>query len=828
MYGSGQSRVDLHVHSKHSDRPSEWFLRRVGAPECFVEPRDVYRRACDAGMSFVTISDHNSIAGALEIADLPGTFLSSEITTYFPEDGCKIHCLVFGISEAQFRDIQEVRASIYDLREYLVREDILHSVAHPLFRVNDRLSIDSLEKLILMFSRFETLNGSRDGRASQLAAVVLSHLTPDLLARLADRHGIEPAGPEPWKKVFTGGSDDHSGVYVGSAHTVTPLAANVDELLAHLRRGDHVPAGGAGNSVMLGHGLYHIAYRYYKDRFLATGGKPNLIGELFRRLLLEPHSPQPSGATQKLRGLVKRLFWSRQVGKLSDVERTLMEEFSQLFQAEPHGNGAGRPRADRHTFDVACRISQAISYNVLCKLERYVREGRLVDSVQALATLAPVALSIAPYLAAFFTQHKDEPFLRAVAEHFPDVLSRLDRADRKGWITDTFSDINGVARTIQALGTAARRQGRRLTVITCLDPPPRSDIDLRNFRPVGRFRLPEYPSQELCFPPFLEMIEYIERQRFAELIVSTPGPLGLTALAAGRLLGLRLTGIYHTDFPALVRHLTQDATLEQLAWKYMSWFYDQMDRVLVPTECYRRQLIRNGFQPEKLSVMLRGVDLVQFQPSKREEGFWKRYGLDADFVFLYVGRISPEKNVHLVLDAFEVLAKSDGRPGLAIVGDGPSAAQLKARYRHARIAFTGFLEGETLARAYASSNALVFPSTFDTFGNVVIEAQASGLPVIVADRGGPAEIVGRNDSGLIVEPGRPGALFQAMRRLCDDPRLCSELRQRGLDNAAQSGWDQALERFWRQKQTGTPTAALLEFRDTQPDPDSGLISLETA
>lgn len=118
------AKADLHVHSKYSDRPAEWFLRRIGAPECFVEPLEVYAKAKSRGMDFVTIADHNSIRGALDIAHLPGTFLSDEVTTYFPENGCKIHLLVAGIDETQFRMIQELRPSIYDLHAYLAEERI--------------------------------------------------------------------------------------------------------------------------------------------------------------------------------------------------------------------------------------------------------------------------------------------------------------------------------------------------------------------------------------------------------------------------------------------------------------------------------------------------------------------------------------------------------------------------------------------------------------------------------------------------------------------------------------------------------------------------------
>src|SRR5688572_19061414 len=115
------ARVDLHVHSRWSDRPAEWLLRRLGAAESYTPPLEVYRRCRERGMDFVTVSDHNVIGGALEIAHLPGAFVSCEVTTYFPEDGCKLHVLVWGIDEALHRQIDEARRSVYELR-VLLRE----------------------------------------------------------------------------------------------------------------------------------------------------------------------------------------------------------------------------------------------------------------------------------------------------------------------------------------------------------------------------------------------------------------------------------------------------------------------------------------------------------------------------------------------------------------------------------------------------------------------------------------------------------------------------------------------------------------------------------
>ena len=125
-------------------------------------------------MDFVTVTDHNSIDAALEIAHLPGTFLGCEFTTYFPENGAKVHCLAWGMSESQFREIQSLRKSIYDFRRYLLEQDIAHSLAHPLFRVNDALTVDQVEKLLLLFNRFEGINGTRDRRAADAGAGDLS------------------------------------------------------------------------------------------------------------------------------------------------------------------------------------------------------------------------------------------------------------------------------------------------------------------------------------------------------------------------------------------------------------------------------------------------------------------------------------------------------------------------------------------------------------------------------------------------------------------------------------------------------------------------------
>jgi len=789
------AKADLHVHSKHSDRPTEWFLRRIGAPECFTEPADVYRVCRERGMDYVTISDHNCIVGALEIAHLPDTFISAELTTYFPEDGCKIHCLVQDITERQFADMQELRKNIYDLRKYLDNESILHVIAHPLFRVNDALTVDHVEKLLLLFERFEALNGSRHPRAGDLTVALFSQLTEERIWDMSDRHGIQPHGKTPWVKRFTGGSDDHSGIHAASAYTVTPVAGTVQDFLGHLRAGRHEPQGTSGTSLRLAHSLYHIAYQYYRSRVMNHGSGSSVLGELFKRLLSGYEQPEKSSGP--VRAWAERVVKKYRVRKLSPGERALVESFSKLRGITvPAGGSSGkRVGPEVESFATASRVSHELGYAFLQQFLRHVEDGRLVDGLQTVASMGTVMLGIAPYLTAFGVQHKDERFLQEAATHLGGGLVPPERSNRRAWVTDTFSDVNGVSHTIRALSAKARDRGWPVTVMTSMESAPDTGTETINFPPMGTFSLPEYDSQKLVFPPFLNVIEALERGNYHEVIISTPGPMGLTALMAARLLGIRAVGIYHTDFPKYVKCLTQDEGLEQLAWRYMQWFYGQMSRIHVPSEYYRNLLADNGFDRNRLSVLPRGVDLERFNPGKRDGNYWKRYGLNGNLKLLYVGRVSKEKNLQVLIDAFRFARTTTPNLDLIVVGDGPELAAFRKQPVESNICFTGLLKGEDLAAAYASSDLFVFPSASDTFGNVVLEAHASGLPAIVSTQGGPAEIIARNGSGLAVDVRTPAPLCAGIRELVWDGARRASMSRNALKTASEMSWDRALDKF---------------------------------
>src|ERR1700719_3563343 len=194
------SRCDLHIHSRFSARSEEWLFRRFDFPDSYSDPHELYRLLREHGMDFVTITDHDTIDGNLEIADREGTFISEEVTTYFPTDPCKIHLLVWGISGAQHAEIAALRENIFDLQGYLQKQAIAHSVAHPLYSINGKLEAAHLERLILLFKHFEGINGLRDALLSELCLQLSGSLTPEKIAELAAKHHLAPTHPEPWRK----------------------------------------------------------------------------------------------------------------------------------------------------------------------------------------------------------------------------------------------------------------------------------------------------------------------------------------------------------------------------------------------------------------------------------------------------------------------------------------------------------------------------------------------------------------------------------------------------------------------------------------------------
>jgi glycosyltransferase involved in cell wall biosynthesis len=210
--------------------------------------------------------------------------------------------------------------------------------------------------------------------------------------------------------------------------------------------------------------------------------------------------------------------------------------------------------------------------------------------------------------------------------------------------------------------------------------------------------------------------------------------------------------------------------MEELTWKFVIWYYDQMDIIYAPSESTRRELIERGIRASKITLYPRGVDVRRFSPKARNGFFAQRFGVTSEVTLLYVGRVSKEKNMDVLAEAYDRIYERHPGVHLVIVGDGPYLEEMRARLCRHPCTFTGALAGDDLVRAYASADLFVFPSTTDTFGNVILEAQACGLPVVVTDQGGPRENMQPGQTGLVVSGNDPTALADALEHLIEHPQ----------------------------------------------------------
>jgi glycosyltransferase involved in cell wall biosynthesis len=222
-----------------------------------------------------------------------------------------------------------------------------------------------------------------------------------------------------------------------------------------------------------------------------------------------------------------------------------------------------------------------------------------------------------------------------------------------------------------------------------------------------------------------------------------------------------------------------------------------MDLIYAPSNSTRDELISKGINPEKVLVYPRGIDIERFSPSNRN-GFYKQWSMDDEKIKLvYVGRVSKEKNLHLLLEAYRNLVRKTGNVVLTIVGDGPYLEEMKTQAANLPCIFTGALDGDELTAAYASSDLFVFPSTTDTFGNVVLEAQASGVPVIVTDQGGPCENILDGQTGVVIEGDSTDALLSAMEKLVSQPERLAEMGKAARQAMESRSFEAAFSQTWK-------------------------------
>jgi glycosyltransferase involved in cell wall biosynthesis len=354
---------------------------------------------------------------------------------------------------------------------------------------------------------------------------------------------------------------------------------------------------------------------------------------------------------------------------------------------------------------------------------------------------------------------------------------------RLALFTDTFSpQVNGVARTLERLVHAVEARGGAVRVETVEDPAAAPSTGERRW---ASHPFWAYPQLRIAAPSKGAVLDGLREFRPTLVHAATPFGVGLAGRKAARALGVPLVTSYHTSFTEYLRHYRLSA-LDAVAWPFLRWFHNSGERTFAPSKLVADDLGSRDFA--NVRVWGRGVDPLRFHPRFRSNEMRAAMGAgERDLVVAYVGRLAPEKGIHVALEGLQTVVAASPRVRVAIAGDGPDEARCRAM-APAGTWFAGSLRGEALSQFYASADLFVFPSTTETFGNVVLEAMASGLPVVAPDVGATLELANATTAQLF-RGGVPGSLAGAVLDLLEHAPRRETLRQAGLRVAAERTWD---------------------------------------
>jgi glycosyltransferase involved in cell wall biosynthesis len=351
--------------------------------------------------------------------------------------------------------------------------------------------------------------------------------------------------------------------------------------------------------------------------------------------------------------------------------------------------------------------------------------------------------------------------------------------------TDTFyPQVNGVALTLHRLTQHLTHRGIEHQVYV----PETSEAALPSDNVYRMLSIPFmfYPECRIALPNIFKIRNQLDTFRPDLIHVATPFNIGLSGLFYGKRHHIPLVASYHTHFDRYLEHYHLQLA-GPLFWRYIRWFHQHCVRTFAPSHETLALLNQQGISG--LRLWNRGVDCHLFHPGRRHNGVRERYGIQEPLLFLYVGRLAPEKDIHVLTSIMNKLPESLAeRIHWLIVGEGPMLNEMKEA-GYPRVTYTGYLKGELLAEAYAAADLFIFPSSSETFGNVVLEALASGLPAIGARAGGVQEIIRHGENGLLCTPQDAGDFTKAIIALMDNPNLLRSMGAHGRRYAQTQSWD---------------------------------------
>lgn len=803
-------KMDLHCHDHNSDIPDELWGRILRLPETWLKTKSLHKLLVANGCDAITITNHNNARSCWDLVEQGiDVLVAAEFTCYFPEYELYIHVLTYGFTQAQEVILNEKRQNIYDFVRFAAQHDIPLIAPHPLYFYshNDKIDISIFEKLSVMFERFEVLNGQRDLWQSVLTLNWMQSLTPSKINAYAQKHNLNPSdfGVDANKaKVLTGGSDDHTGIFAGQCGSHLYVENLKERLqtskpselaLEAIRKGNISPYGQIGENEKLSIALLDYfsqvatkikdpgLFRIFLHRgsawdkigcFVASnvllemqkhkktmkffeyihdamqGKKPNMlvkwkVSKDYRFCIdyLDKIADSRSGSPEHFVATVTNsmnelfLFLNKLVAKKVKVAVTenngftlgglTTEDITRKFEIPSQLTalffGDGKKQSNISNINVE-KILSGLSFPVLIAI---ILAGASVASTRVL--------------------YQNRKLLNEFAQH----LGKNTHQQRALYLTDTLRDKNGVSHSLSGKLAEIQRADLPVDFLIChADIEPESHLHV--VRPVASFDIPKYGEQEIRVADIMEIARIFYQGGYDRIICSTEGPMAAAALFIQQMFNVPSYFFMHTDWIDFIKCTTDLSQHERdRIRRLMRALYNRFDGVFVLNSEHKEWL--TGYE---MQLPAEQVYLTAHHAKPKDERITKVAkasivtGANEQTPILFIAcRLSHEKGI---FDLPQIIAKArESLPDLKIVvaGSGPAADELQAQLPEA--IFLGWQSKEQLAVLYASLDLFIFPSRFDTFGNVILEAFTYGMPVLAYNCKGPKDIIENNVSGYLVE-----------------------------------------------------------------------------
>ena len=846
-------RIDLHCHDGNSDVTDELFGRILRFPETWLQTDDLVACLAKNQCNAVTITNHNNARSCWDLLErgqdvLPG----GEFTCYFKTFNTHLHVLAYGFTPAQEETLNGLRNDLFAFLTYAADQEIPTLLPHPLYvhARNGRPDPAMFEQLVLLFDRFEVLNGQRDVWQNLLIWEWLDSLTEEQIDIWQKKHGIR-AGDfcrSVYKKQVTGGSDDHMGLFAGTCGTClhVPDLENKRKqkslsylALEALRSGPLHPYG----SVTM-HEKLNIAFMDYLSQIALHMKEPGLV-----RMFLHKGSLRDkliclgvSNAMQELRRHRFTLFFfksfhealhGRRPGLMSRFRvtpdfRPLIRKIDEIARA--------KNRSQERFFDllktgspqmfsclnqiIAKRIKtqtghlQGLDITRAVDLADLIRRFEIPSHFRALFekdadpsldhgstinvseffdTLSFPVLAWAVIAGASLLSTRVLMGQRKFVNGFAKTLGRHVHPRRALWLTDTLCDNNGVSASLSRKLAYIQERDLPVDFLICHDGVAEQS-HLKVVPPVGRFAFPSYPDQVFHVPDLLAVQHLFLQGGYDRIICSTELVMGLAALFLKQSMAVPVYFFMHTDWMEFFKYTTElsPQVMDRIR-RTLRALYHQFDGIFVLNREHQEWLTGPAiaYDAARVYKTAHWVDDIYYPRPGDRQTFFQGQISDTDIVLLYAGRLSEEKGVFDLPDILAQLNETARKVKLVIAGTGPAQERLQRQLPEA--VFLGWVDKNQMPDLYSRVDLLVLPSRFDTFGNVILEAMSCGAAVAAYAEKGPLDIIQTPENGILAEDIT--GMAAGIDRFVTDPVFRQRLKNNSLARAKTFSPHAIFERF---------------------------------